>query len=64
MGSDDHLGEGVKIPKKTINLPRGSPKRKVAKHSFKETCAGCGKELVVEVSPPDKPLLRLDCYNQ
>jgi len=63
-GLDDHLGERVKMPRKTRNLPRRSPKRKVVKHSFKVTCAGCGKELVVEVSPPDKPLLCLDCYNK
>jgi hypothetical protein len=52
------------MPRRARNLPRRSPKKKVAKHSFKVTCAGCGKELVVEVCPPEKPLLCLDCYNK
>lgn len=33
--------------------------------SYKIVCAGCGKEVVVQVSPPpDKKLLCMDCFKK
>jgi len=33
--------------------------------SYKINCAGCGKEVVVQVQPPqDKKLLCMDCFKK
>jgi hypothetical protein len=52
------------MARKTTIFSRRSAKRKAAKNMFKVISAGCGKELLMEVSPPGKPLLCPDCYNK
>jgi CxxC-x17-CxxC domain-containing protein len=45
------------------NLSQRRFKRRAAKKLFKAACARCGKEMLLEVSPPPgKPLLCFDCY--
>ncbi len=47
------------------NFHAKSLKRKVTPRLFKATCSGCGKDLMLEVSPPaGKSLLCLDCFNK
>ncbi len=47
------------------NFHRKSLKRKETPRSYKATCAGCGKEMMLEVCPPaGKSLLCLDCFNK
>ena len=46
------------------NFYRRSSKRKAPAKSFKATCARCGKELWMEIPPPERALLCLDCYNK
>ena len=53
------------MARKMRKFPRRSPKRRASKTFFKAICAGCGKELMMEVRPPpDKALLCLDCFNK
>jgi len=46
------------------NFYRRSSKRKAPAKSFKATCARCGKELWMEIPPPERALLCLDCYHK
>ena len=45
---------------------RGSqPKRSNRPKSYKIVCAGCGKEVVVQVPPPEgKKLLCMECFSK
>jgi len=45
---------------------RGSkPKRSSHPKSYKIVCAGCGKEVIVQVPPPaEKKLLCMDCFKK
>jgi hypothetical protein len=45
---------------------RGSkPKRSNRPKSYKIVCAGCGKEVVVQVPPPEgKKLLFMECFSK
>jgi len=56
---------GVSMARRRRNSPRRSYKRRASRRSFKVICAGCGKEMMMEVSPPPgQTLLCLDCFNK
>jgi hypothetical protein len=47
------------------NFHRKTHKRRRDLRAFKATCAHCGKEMILQVCPPEgKRLLCLDCYNR
>jgi hypothetical protein len=46
------------------NFPPRISQRKASKNSFKVASARWGKELMMEVSPPEKALLGLDRYHK
>jgi CxxC-x17-CxxC domain-containing protein len=53
------------MPRARKNFYRRASKRRPPPRSFKATCSRCGKELMMEVPPPEgKDLLCLDCYNK
>ena len=55
----------VAMPRARKNFYRRASKRRPPPRSFKATCSRCGKELMMEVPPPEgKDLLCVDCYNK